>query len=91
MQTRQVNPHTFDIAARSFVTHFQDHNDLHSRARREAADVEIPEELLMVQSIRISDKFGFRGAQTQSRDSAANNLKESSTIVSVCCFCLLIP
>ncbi|XP_069987065.1 uncharacterized protein [Penaeus vannamei] len=49
------------------------------RVRREA-EQEIPEELLVVQSIKISDKFAFRGAQTQSRDSAANsNRKETVT------------
>lgn len=53
------------------------------RVRREA-EQEIPEELLVVQSIKISDKFAFRGAQTQSRDSAANsNRKETVTAVRV--------
>lgn len=37
----------------------------------------------MVQSIKISDKFGFRSSQTQSREGAANNLdKNLNTAVS---------
>lgn len=54
------------------------------RVRREATQ-EIPEELLVVQSINILDKFAFRGPQTQSRDNAANNnRKETVTAVSPC-------
>lgn len=54
-----------------------------TRYKREAAEPEIPEELLVVQSIKISDKFGFRSSQVQSREGAANNLeKDLNSVVS---------
>lgn len=76
LQMVRLNPYTVDIVAGGL-----DHSV--GRVRREAAEQEIPEELLVVQSIKISDKFGFRGAQTQTRDNTNHIFKkETNSLVS---------
>ncbi|KAK4326851.1 hypothetical protein Pmani_002651 [Petrolisthes manimaculis] len=73
MQLQQLNPRTLDVNVLTFV----DGSDTSvSRFRREAPEQQIPEELLVVQSIKISDKFGFRASQTQSKDSVKKMNKE---------------
>ena len=52
-------------------------NHVGHRVTRETPELDIPEELLVVQSIKISDKFGFRSSQVQSRENAANNLEKN--------------
>lgn len=86
MQVSRLGSNTFDVEAHSFlISHLG--QDL-SRQRREASEQEIPEELLVVQSIKISDKFGFRSSQLQSREGAASNLeKDLNSAVSCISHC----
>lgn len=70
----QLGSNTFDVEGHSLMISHPSHDV--SRQRREAPEQEIPEELLVVQSIKISDKFGFRSSQIQSREGAANNLEK---------------
>lgn len=70
----QLGSNTYDVEAHSFLIRHPKHEV--SRQRRETPEQEIPEELLVVQSIKISDKFGFRSSQLQSREGAANNLEK---------------
>ncbi|MPC15560.1 hypothetical protein E2C01_008356 [Portunus trituberculatus] len=70
-EVKQISPRAFDVVAHNFV---------HSggrRVTRETPEVGIPEELLVVRAIKISDKFGTRSSQVQSREGAANNLEKS--------------
>ncbi|KAK3866005.1 hypothetical protein Pcinc_028429 [Petrolisthes cinctipes] len=79
---KQLNPRTLDVNVLTFV----DGSDTSvSRFRREAPEQLIPEELLVVQSIKISDKFGFRASQTQSKDSVKKMNKEIDEDVSGVC------
>ena len=68
---KQISPRAFDVVAHNFV---------HSggrRVTRETPEVDIPEELLVVRAIKISDNFGTRSSQVQSRENAANNLEKN--------------
>lgn len=75
-----MNPRTLDV---NVLTSLDGSDTYVSRFRREAPEQQIPEELLVVQSIKISDKFGFRASQTQSKDSVKKMNKEID--VSCCC------
>ncbi|XP_050714684.1 uncharacterized protein LOC126997559 [Eriocheir sinensis] len=77
----QLGSNTFDVEGHSFMISHPSHDV--SRQRREAPEQEIPEELLVVQSIKISDKFGFRSSQIQSREGAANNLEKDLNSASI--------
>ncbi|XP_066975682.1 uncharacterized protein [Macrobrachium rosenbergii] len=68
-EVTMLNTLTADIAS----------HEMHYRRKREA-DVEIPEELLVVQSIKISDKFGFRGGRPKAptRENAINKFDSVS-------------
>lgn len=69
----QLGSNTYDVEGHSFLISHSSHEV--SRHRREAPE-QIPEELLVVQSIKISDKFGFRSSQLQSREGATNDLEK---------------
>ena len=58
-----INRNTLNIEANEF--------QLSTHSLRKKRGVDIPEELLMVQTIKIKDKFGFR-AQTQAQENAIN-------------------
>ncbi|KAG7175215.1 putative PAN domain-containing protein 7 [Homarus americanus] len=75
----QKNPYTVDITARTLSGNYLDSSV--SRFRREAPEQVIPEELLVVQSIKISDKFGFRGAQAQRSNKPSKNFKKETNTV----------
>lgn len=73
-QVSQRGSNTFDVVAHGFVPSHSRHSLL--RQKRETTEQEIPDELLVVQSIKISDKFGFRSSQLQSREGATSNLEK---------------
>lgn len=74
IQVSRLGSNTFDVEAHSFPISHLGHEV--SRQKRETSEKEIPDELLVVQSIKISDKFGFRSSQLQNREGAASNLEK---------------
>ncbi|KAK8744725.1 hypothetical protein OTU49_000584 [Cherax quadricarinatus] len=70
---RKRSPQVLEVEALSVVD-----TSVSSRSRRETPEQQIPEELLVVQSIKISDKFGFRGSQQHNRDNSLKKLTKKT-------------
>lgn len=72
------DPHQ-DVSMLNALTIDVSGHQIHERTKREA-DVDIPEELLVVQTIKISDKFGFKGrSQNGARKNSINRLETTNT------------
>ncbi|KAK7053130.1 hypothetical protein SK128_017679 [Halocaridina rubra] len=54
-------------------------HDMHERRVRREAEDDMPEEMLVVQSIKISDKFGFRGGRNQNQPRENSISRSDST------------